>query len=77
MGTRSFLIAVEGVDGCGKTGLSKYLATYLTNLLGSSVKWAKEPTFSSQEADKLNAIVGSDLDSQIKREEMFLQSRLS
>ncbi len=42
------LIVFEGIDGCGKSTLSKKLAEKL------NWKWEKEPMFSSEEADNLN-----------------------
>lgn len=41
-------IVFEGIDGCGKTTLSKNVATAL------NCWWTKEPTFSSEQADLLN-----------------------
>lgn len=41
-------IVFEGIDGCGKTTLSKNVATAL------DCWWTKEPTFSSEQADILN-----------------------
>lgn len=60
------LIVFEGIDGCGKTTLSKKLAQIL------GFKWTREPTFSSEEADALN--LGSKND--IQREIEFAIDRI-
>lgn len=59
-------IVFEGIDGCGKSTLSKRLAKDL----GSS--WTKEPTFTSKEADALN--LGSKND--VEREVEFAIDRI-
>lgn len=41
-------IVFEGIDGCGKTTLSKCVAEQL------DFEWTHEPTFSSTKADRLN-----------------------
>ena len=59
-------ISFEGVDGCGKSTLSKKLAEEL------GFFWTKEPTFTSEEADALN--LGSKND--IQREIEFAVDRI-
>lgn len=77
-------IAFEGVDGSGKSTLSVNFMEYLNKEfrdkegqmlvdphLGDFV-WTKEPTFSSEEADRLNS---PDFKDQLKREALFFVSR--
>lgn len=59
-------IVFEGIDGCGKTTLSKHYADKY------NYYWTKEPTFSSEEADRLN--LGSKDD--IEREVEFCIDRI-
>jgi thymidylate kinase len=59
-------IAFEGIDGSGKTTLSKMLSET------KGMVWTKEPTFSSGEADRLNL---RTLDHE-KREALFLMDRV-
>jgi dTMP kinase len=47
-------IAFEGIDGCGKSTLSKKFA----ELRG--ITWTKEPSFSSEKADQMNLRTGDD-----------------
>lgn len=50
-GSQAFMnkfIVFEGIDGCGKTTLSKLVAEKL------GWEWTREPTFSSAKADRLN-----------------------
>ena len=54
------LIVFEGIDGCGKTTLSKKLAQIL------GFKWTREPTFSSEEADALNLKSKNDIQREIE-----------
>jgi thymidylate kinase len=60
------LIIFEGIDGCGKTTLSKKFSEQ------KNFVWTKEPTFSSQEADSLN-LKSQDTAS---REVIFLIDRI-
>jgi thymidylate kinase len=77
-------IAFEGIDHSGKSTLSVMFAEWLNNEyrdtlgqlkvdphLGDFI-WTKEPTFSSEEADRLNSPEYKD---QIKREILFFTSR--
>lgn len=78
------LICFEGLDGCGKTTLSLLFQQYLnTKFRGSDgllkldphlgdFIWSKEPLFSSEEADAINA-PGTD---EFYRESVFFESRL-
>jgi thymidylate kinase len=59
-------IVFEGIDGCGKTTLSKRFAEIRTFI------WTKEPRFSSEVADRLNLV---DKDT-ISREVEFLLDRV-
>ena len=81
------LIVFESVDRCGKTTLSKRFCEMLNkeneagsfgvlkdSLLGPFV-WTKEPSFTSEEADRLNTFSGSE--HQYKRELLFYESRLN
>lgn len=82
----SNLIVFEGIDNSGKTSLSKRVCEMLLSGTGmqgglrysgsdqTSWVWAKEPTFTTEEADRLN-------DPALKvdenaREVLFLESRL-
>jgi len=66
------MIVFEGIDNSGKTTVSKefmsYLASQEPNVQWS---WAKEPEFSTEEADRLNS---GEVD-EFKREALFLESR--
>lgn len=79
-------ICFEAPDACGKSTLSvefqKMLNTEfydgkggvtLDSNLGPFV-WTKEPSFTSEEADKLNSI--QDIKNQYKRELLFFESRV-
>ena len=78
------LVVFEGIDGSGKSTLSVNFAEYLNKEfrdkqgqllvdphLGDFI-WTKEPTFSSEEADRLNSPEYKD---QLKRESLFFISR--
>lgn len=49
-------VVFEGIDGCGKTTLSKLVA----EKLGSDWEWTHEPTFESEKADLLNKKSSND-----------------
>jgi len=79
------LIVFEGIDRCGKSSLSvefqKYLNTEysdgkggvtLDSHLGAFV-WTKEPSFTTDEADRLNS---KEMVDQYKREALFFESRV-
>lgn len=79
------LIVFEGIDHSGKSTLSVKFAEYLNQKfkdeeghllldphLGDFV-WTKEPTFSSEEADRLNS---SEYKDELKRELLFYTSRV-
>jgi dTMP kinase len=53
-------IVFEGIDGCGKSTLSKRLADEL------GYTWTKEPTFTSAEADALNLGSLNDIEREIE-----------
>lgn len=59
-------IAFEGIDGSGKSSLSKKLAESLDFI------WTKEPTFSSETADALNL----DSKNDVQREVEFAVDRI-
>ena len=63
------LIVFEGIDHSGKTTLSKALTAKYPEF-----KWSHEPTFSSEQADRLNSDEYKGQDA--KREVLFLESRL-
>lgn len=71
-------IAFEGVDGSGKTLLSKLMCNALNvhrfNDDGDEFVWTKEPTFGTEKADELNADVTKE--SQYSRELRFMEDRL-
>jgi thymidylate kinase len=64
-----------GVDKSGKTSLSKAFCEWLNknSLKGGNWKWTKEPTFSSEFADKINSAIKHD---EFARERYFLADRL-
>jgi len=78
-------IVFEGIDNCGKSTLSYQFVQYLNDEfrdehgilkvdphLGDFI-WTKEPTFTTEEADKLNEMTGDD---QYRRERIFFESRV-
>jgi len=68
-------IVFEGIDGCGKTTLSKKLCNYFAeNEPHKKWFWTKEPTFSSEEADVLNS---KEMKNQYARERLFFEDRIN
>lgn len=67
-------ICFEGIDNSGKTTLSKMLASYYSGKRCEDLPfaWMKEPSFSSDEADRLNLQMESAFD----REALFLESKI-
>lgn len=62
------LVVFEGIDNSGKTTVSKKLVQ-----LFDGFTWTKEPTFSTEQADRLNSPECTD---ENYRESLFLESRL-
>lgn len=62
------LVVFEGIDNSGKTTVSKRLVQ-----LFDGFTWTKEPTFSTEQADRLNSPECID---ENYRESLFLESRL-
>ena len=67
--SEKLLIVFEGIDNSGKTSLSKGVCENLDNFT-----WAKEPTFTTEEADRLND--QNNKINEYERELLFLESRI-
>lgn len=65
---KTLLVVFEGIDNSGKTTVSKELVK-----LFPGFSWTKEPTFSTEQADRLNSPECTD---ENYRESLFLESRL-
>lgn len=73
---KKLFLVFEGIDGSGKTTLSKAVAEKLGAI------WTKEPTFTSEEADTLNLNSKDDIDREIEfcidriKHQSFIKSTL-
>lgn len=70
-------IVFEGIDGCGKTTVSKLFCEKLNkegfNADLGDFEWTKEPTFGTEKADALNS---PEMNDPFKREAFFLEDRI-
>lgn len=67
-------ICFEGIDNSGKTTLSKMLMQHYNGIgpVECNYAWTKEPSFSSEEADRLNLHTADENE----REALFLESKI-